>query len=171
MTIDETISTSVPIGIAPSGSLQGQGKNILSGSPVEMMPSTTVQEQSPITGLVRARIPAAKVLPTPISSSLLRNKLDYSRDDIDWDNVRPALDTSKFSYLIEEEVQVASPEKELPLGGTATTEGILSIQLITFLVNHIDVVLTPSWITFAEVVATTKGDTSSNIAEMTEELT
>ena len=31
--------------------------------------------------------------------------------------------------------------------------------------------MTPDWLTFAEATATAKGDTSSNIAEMIEELT
>ena len=66
---------------------------------------------------------------------------------------------------------MAASEKELPLEGTATTEGILSILLITIFVNHINVVLTLAWMTFVETVTTTEGDSSSNISEMIEKLT
>ena len=62
-------------------------------------------------------------------------------------------------------------EKELPIGGTATTKGILFTLIITFLVNHIDVSLTPAWMTFAEAIATTEGGTSSNITKIIEKLT
>ena len=128
----EPLPTSVPIGIVSSGSLQGQEKitdpkDILPGSLVEMMPSAGVPEQSPTTGFVRA--PVVRVLPTPISSLSSSEKLDYSGDDIEWDNACPVPDTSKFSYLTEEEVQVAVSEKELPIEGTATTDGILSASL------------------------------------------
>jgi len=69
VTGDESMSTPVPTGIAPSGSLQSQRKsidpkNILSHFPVEMMPSARVPEQNPTTELVGARLPAAGVLPT-----------------------------------------------------------------------------------------------------------
>ena len=39
---------------------------------------------------------------------------------------------AKFSRLNEEEVQVATPEKELSLGVTAITKGIPSTPLVTF---------------------------------------
>ena len=80
--------------------------------------------------------------------------------------MHPAPDTSKFSHLTEEEMQMAVLEEELPLEGTATTEGILSILLITIFVNHINVVLTLAWMTFAEAAATIEGETSSHIDEM-----
>ena len=79
-----------------------------------MMSSEEVPEQSPITGLVWAKLPATGVLPTPVSSSSSSEKLHYSRDDdVDWDNVHPTLDSSKFSYMTEEEVQVVVLEIEL----------------------------------------------------------
>ena len=60
-----------------------------------MMSSVEVPGQSPTTGLVGAKLPAIRVLPTPVSSSSLSEKLDDSGDnDVDWDNVHPAPDTS-----------------------------------------------------------------------------
>ena len=61
---------------------------------------------------------------------------------------------------------MATPETELPLGETAITEGILSIPCITFLIKHIDIVLTLAWMTLTEVVTITEGETSSNITEI-----
>ena len=83
----------------------------------------------------------------------------------------PAPDTSKFSHLIEEEMQVVVPETELPFGETATTEGIRFYPVNFSLSNHVDIVFTLVWSIFAGATATAEGDNSSNIAEMIEELT
>ena len=109
--------------MVPSGSLQCQEggtnpKDVQSGSLIEMMPSAGVPEQSPTTRLIRARLPAARVLPTLVSSSSSSEKLDYSRDDINRDNMRLVPDTGKFSHMTVEEMQVVAPEKEFPLGET-----------------------------------------------------
>ena len=83
--------------------------------------------------------------------------------------MRDAPDSSKFSHLTEKEMPITASETELPLGETATAEGINSIPLVFF--NHVNIVLTPIWLTFAQATATAEGDTSSNIAKMIEELT
>ena len=98
---DESMPAPVPAKIAPSGSLQSQRKSvdpkyIQPGSLVEMMSSAGVPEQSPTTGLDGARLPSVGVSPTLVSSPLSNEKLDYSEDDIDWDNVCRAPDTSNF---------------------------------------------------------------------------
>ena len=46
-------------------------------------------------------------------------------DDYNFDHEPTPSDASKFSHIMEREMPVASPETELPLGETATTEGIL----------------------------------------------
>ena len=62
-----------------------------------------------------------------MSSSSSSEKLEYlGDDDVDWDNVHSASDTSKYSRLAKEEMQVAILKIELPFGETSTTEGILS---------------------------------------------
>ena len=61
-----------------------------------MVSSAWVPEQSLTTRLVEARLPVVKISPTLVSSPSLSEKLDYSRDDIDWDNVHPAPDTTSF---------------------------------------------------------------------------
>ena len=86
------------------------------------MPSAGVPEQSPISGLVGAKLPTIKVLFTPKSSSSSSEKLEYSGDDdVDWDNVHHAPNANKYSHLAEEEIQVAIPETEPPFRETATT--------------------------------------------------
>ena len=90
------------------------------------MSSAGVPEQSLTTGLVGAKLPATGVLPTLVYSSSLSEKLDYPGDDnIDWDNVHPAPDTSKYSHLAGEEMQEAISETESPFGETTTIGGIL----------------------------------------------
>ena len=129
---DESVPTLVPAKIVPSGSLQSQSVDLKDN---QMMSSAGVPEQSPTIGLVGAMLPAVGVSPTLVSSPSSSEKLEYSTDDIDWDNVHPAPDTGKLSHLTEEEMQVAISEKELPLEGTAITKGILSALLFIFLVT------------------------------------
>ena len=50
-------------------------------------------------------------------------------------------------HLTEEELQVAVPEIELSSRETTITEGILSFPSMAFLMKHVDVVLTPAWMT------------------------
>ena len=74
--------------------------NIPSGSLVE------VTEQSPTVGLIEVELPTIGVIPTPMSSSS-SERLDYSgNDDVDWDNMYSAPDTSKCSHLAKEEITV-----------------------------------------------------------------
>ena len=54
--------------------------------------------------------------------------------------MRLAPDTSKFSHLTEEEIQMAIPEAELSFGETAATESSLCFPSMAFLVKHIDVI-------------------------------
>ena len=99
-------------------------------------------------------------------------RVDYSGDGYDFGHEpAPSLDASKFFHVTEEEIQVAALEIEPPLGEIATTEGIFSIPFITFLVKHINIVLTPAWMTFVEAATIIEGKTSLNITEMIEELT
>ena len=87
--------------------------DIQPGPSVEMRSSVEIPEQRPTTGLVGVELPTTRVLPTPVSSLSSSEKLDYSRDDdVVWDNVHPSPNTSKYSHLTEEEMQVATPKIE-----------------------------------------------------------
>jgi len=71
--------------------------------------SVEVSEQSPTARLIEVELPTTEVLPTPVSPSL-SERLDYlGDDDVDWDNVYSALDTSKYSHFVKEEINVEEP--------------------------------------------------------------
>jgi len=134
----DSVPAPVPTKTAPSSSFQSQGKNVDStdiqlGSPAEMMSSAGVLDQSPTTGLVGAKLPATIVLPTPVSSSSSSEKLDYSGDDdVECDNVHPAPDTSKYSYLAEEEMHVAIPSQNRHLERPLLLRVFFSTPIIIF---------------------------------------
>jgi len=67
-----------------------------------------------------------------VSSSSSEEHSDYSGDKVDFGD-QPALpDTSKFSYISEEGMQVYVPATVPPSGEVTTTEGIFSIPLNYF---------------------------------------
>ena len=69
-----------------------------------------VPEQSPTARLVQVELPITGVLPTPVSSSSSYERLDYlGDDDVNWDNVYSALDTSKYSHFVKEEISIEEP--------------------------------------------------------------
>ena len=78
------------------------------GSSIEMMPSTGMPEQSPTTRLVVAKSPVVEVTPTQVSPSSSSEKVNYSVEDVNWRNVLPAPDHSKFSLLTIEDMEVTS---------------------------------------------------------------
>ena len=87
-----------PTEAAPSTSQTGQEesidpKNMQPGSPIVMMPSVGFPEQSPTVRLMGGRLLIAEVSPTLVSCSLSSEELDYSGDDIDWNNECPTPDT------------------------------------------------------------------------------
>ena len=117
----ESVPTSVTIPpqteTVPSASLMGQEestnpKDTQSGSSIVMMPSTGVSEQSPTIGLIGTTPPAVEVLPTQVLSLSSSERLDYS-GDLDWDNVRCAPDSTKFSHLTVEKGEIISTEGKL----------------------------------------------------------
>ena len=67
-----------------------------------------------------------------MSSSSSEEQGYYSGEEVDFDD-EPALpDTSKFSHISEEKMQVYVPAMVPPTGEIATTEGISSILLNCF---------------------------------------
>ena len=127
---------SLSIEAVPSGSFQGQRMSvdpidIHPSSSVEIMSSVEVLEQSSLSGLVGAELLTTGVLPTPVLSSSSSEKLDFSGDDnVDWDDVHSAPDTSKYSYLAEEKMQIATPRIELLFRETSIVESIPSSIII-----------------------------------------
>ena len=62
-------------------------------------------------------------------SSSSEEHSDYSGDEVDFDDEPALADTSKFSHISEEEMQVDVPVMVPPSGEIAITEGISSIPL------------------------------------------
>ena len=68
-----------------------------------------------------------------MSSSSFEEHSDYSGDEVDSGD-EPALpDTSKFTHIFEEEMQVDVPAMVPPSGDVTTTEGISSIPRFFFI--------------------------------------
>jgi len=78
---------------------------------------------------------------SPVSSPPSDVKVDYSRDDIDFDDEPPPPDTSKFSHLAVEEMEVTSPtEMVLSFAEIPSTEGNFWLRS-TFFAHHVDIFL------------------------------
>jgi len=106
-----------------------------------MMPALKIHKCSPTTGPIGGK---ALITEAPSVQVLF---LSSEEDDYDFGHELAPSDASKFSHMIEEEMQVDTPKMELPSRETATTEGILSFPSMAFLIKHIDVILTPAWMT------------------------
>jgi len=83
-----------------------------------MMPALKIPECILTTGLIGGKITEVLFVQVLSSSS--------EGDDHNFGHEPAPPDASKFSHMMEKEMPVAAPEMELPLGETATTEGILS---------------------------------------------
>ena len=104
---------------------------IRSGSSMEIMPLVEVPEPSSFARFVGAELLTAGVSPILVSSSSSSEKLGYSGDDdFDCEDVHPTPDTSKNSYLAEEEMQIPTSRIEPQSGGALTVKGI------PFFLNH-----------------------------------
>ena len=138
---------SVSTGAVSSSSFQGRGtsvdpSDIHSGSSLDIMPSVEIPELSSVAESVGAELLTAGVRPTLVLSLSLSEKLDYSGDDdVDWEDVHPAPDTSKHSHLAEEEMQISIPRIEPQFGETSTVKGILS-----FLNHHHSSIINIVWL-------------------------
>ena len=118
MTGGEPLPTSVTIETISLTSPQGQEegsdpKDMQPSSPVEMMPFMRMPEQSLTTRLMAIRPLTAEVACTQASPSSLSEEINYLGSDVDWDNMHSAPDSSKFSHLAVEKMEVISVEGNL----------------------------------------------------------
>ena len=94
------------------------------GSPSVVMPTSRVVEPSPTTGVLSGKDPIIETSWIQLLSSSSDEHEYYSGREVNFGD-EPALpDTSKFSYISEEEMQVYVPAMVPPSGEIATTEGI-----------------------------------------------
>ena len=105
-----------------------------------MMLAPKIPECSPTTGPIDGKAPITK------ASSVQVLSLSSEGDDYDIGYEPAPHDASKFSHITEMEMQVAAPKTELLSRETTTIEGIF-FSFMAFLVKHIDVILTPAWMT------------------------
>ena len=95
------------------------------------MSASRIAKPNPTTGLLNGKAPIIEVSLVQVSSSSSEEHGDYSGDEVYFGD-EPALpDTSKFSHISDEEMQVDVPAMVPPLPEVATTEGIFfSLSLL-----------------------------------------
>jgi len=120
--------------VASASSMTSEGAEMRSGSPSVIMSALKIGECNPTTGPIGGKVPITEAPSVQVLSS------SFEGDDYDIGYELAPHDAWKFSHMIEEEMQVAAPEMELSSRETATTEGILSFQFMTFLAAYIDVI-------------------------------
>jgi len=97
-----------------------------------LMPTSRVVESSPTTGVLSGKAPITKTSLVHVSSSSSKEHNYYSGEEVDFGDEAAFSDTSKFSQISEEEMQVYVPAMVPPSGEVTTTEGISSIPLNYF---------------------------------------
>ena len=102
------------------------------GSPSVLMPAFRVMEPSPTTGVLSGKAPITETSSVQMSSSSSEEHGYYSGEEVDFSDEPTLPNTSKFSHISEEEMQVYVPALVRPSGEVATTEGISFILLNCF---------------------------------------
>ena len=99
------------------------------------MPTSHVVEPNSTTGVLSGKAPITEPSCIQVSSSSSEKHGYYSGKEVDFSD-EPALpDTSKFSHILEEKMQVYVHAMVSPSGEIATAEGISSILLNYFSIN------------------------------------
>jgi len=83
-------------------------------SPSILMPISRVVEPSLTTGVLSGKIPITEASLVQVSSSSSEEHSDYSGDEVDFGDEPAVPDTSKFSHISEEEMQVYVPAMVSP---------------------------------------------------------
>jgi len=107
-----------------------------------MMLALKIPESSPTIGPFGGKAPIAKASLVQVLS------LSSEGDDHDIGYDPTPHNANKFSRMTDEKMQVAVPETELSSRETATTKDIFSFSSMDSLSRHINIILTPAWITF-----------------------
>ena len=99
------------------------------------MPTSRVVEPSPTTKILSGRAPITETSWVQLSSSSSEEHEYYSGEEVDFGDELTLPDTSKFSHVSDEEMQVYVPVMVPPTEEIATAEGISSILLNCFSVR------------------------------------
>jgi len=97
-----------------------------------LMPTSRVVEPSPTIGVLSGKAPMAETSWVQLSSSPSKEHEYYSGEKVDFSDEPALSDTSKFSHISEEEMQMYVPAMVSPTCEISTTEGISSILLNCF---------------------------------------
>ena len=99
------------------------------GSPSVLMSTPQVTEPSPTTRLLCGKALVTEASFVQVPSSSFEENFDYSGDKLYFGDEPAPPDTSKFTHIFKEEMQVDVPATIPPSGKVATTGGISSTQL------------------------------------------
>jgi len=108
-------------------------------SPSVLMSASRVAEPSPTTGLLSGKALVTEVSLVRVSSSSSEEHDDYTGDEVDFGDEPAFPDTSKFSHISEEELQVDVPAM-VPPSGEVTPPRVFLLSPCSFL--HMNIVLT-----------------------------
>jgi len=96
------------------------------------MPTSRVVEPRPTNGVLSDKAPINETSWAQLSSSSSEKHEYYSGEEVNFGDEPALLDTSKFSHISKEEMQVYVPAMVLLSGEIAIAEGISSILFNCF---------------------------------------
>jgi len=99
------------------------------------MPTSRVIEPSPTTGVFNGKASIAGTSCVELSSSSSEEHGYYSGEEVNFGDELALPDTSKFSYISEEEIQGYAHAMVLPIVEIAATEGISFVLLNWFTIK------------------------------------
>ena len=109
----ERVAADIPgVSIQPeTSSAQGRGAEVQQlGSPSVLLPTSRVMEPSPTTRILSGKAPITETFWVQLSSSSSKKHEYYSCEEVDFDDEPTLPDTSKFSHISKEEMQVYVPD-------------------------------------------------------------
>ena len=98
------------------------------------MLTSWIVECSPTTGVLSDKALVTEAFYVQVPSSSSEEHVDLSWDELDFGDEPAPPDTSKFTHIFEEEMQVDIPAMVPPSGEVTTTEGISSIPPVLFFI-------------------------------------
>jgi len=100
----------------PSSAQERRAKEQQPGSSSVFMPISRVIEPSPTTGVLSGKAPITETSWVQLSSSSFEEHEYYSGEEVDFGDESALPDTSKFSHILEEEMQMYVPAMVPPSG-------------------------------------------------------
>jgi len=102
------------------------------GSPNVLMPALWIIDPSPTNRVLSGKVSIVEASCVELLSSSSEEHGYYSGEEVDFGDEPALLDTSKFSHILEEEIQGYDPVTALPIARITATEGIFFVLLNWF---------------------------------------